>query len=74
MPVRGRKVDPERESWTASIQRHLRPQRVAQLWFSLDEGARQFLQTEIIQQEIGAWHGKRPIYLVCCLSSRDGSP
>lgn len=58
MSVRRREMDPERESWTTAIQRHLRPQRVAQLWRPLDEGAGQFLQIEIIQQEIRAWHGE----------------
>jgi len=50
-------VDPEREGGTPSLQRHLRPQRIAQLRRPLDEGTRQLFQTETVQQEIRARNG-----------------
>ena len=59
----GRPVDSERQSGACSIERHLRAQRIAQLWFSLDERAGQLLQVETIQQEVRTWNGECTIRL-----------
>ena len=56
--VRGGQVDTERESGTPAVQCDLRAQRVAQLWRPLDEGARQFLEAQTVQQEIRARNGE----------------
>lgn len=61
-------MDPERESGTIASERHLRSQRVAQFRSALDEGARQFLQTEVIQQEIGTGHGTFVCFVLLLVS------
>ena len=61
-------MDPERESGTIASERHLRSQRVAQFRSALDEGARQFLQTEVIQQEIGTGHGTLECFVLLLVS------